>query len=184
MSRLTRDGTAEPVSRDQILRHARGQGNIHFPCSADHEQDCQPYPVDSYSAICDDHTMVCSRAVECTVVRSNNRSCSRDVAEEIPTPLRYTEYCRRGYSTIKEYPAEQTFRQMSSLVSCALKARAPPAIERFGCSYVLGAFRLFNNFAALPTPVIILKLVFSVLSRTPRGPLVWSHIKQEYGSTG
>ena len=51
MNRLTRDGTAEPVSRDQILRHARGQGNIHFPCSADHEQDWQPYPVDPYSAI-------------------------------------------------------------------------------------------------------------------------------------
>ena len=32
MSRLTRDGTAEPVSRDQILRHAREQGNtIFFP---------------------------------------------------------------------------------------------------------------------------------------------------------
>ena len=56
MSRLTRDGTAEPVSRDQILRHARGQGNVHFPCSADHEQDWQPYPVDPYSAICDDRT--------------------------------------------------------------------------------------------------------------------------------
>ena len=56
MSRLTRDGTAEPISRDQILRHARGQGNIHFPCSADHEEDWQPYPVDPYSAICDDHT--------------------------------------------------------------------------------------------------------------------------------
>ena len=28
MSRLTRDGTAEPVSRDQILRRERGQGNI------------------------------------------------------------------------------------------------------------------------------------------------------------
>ena len=53
---MTRDGTAEPVSRDQILRHARGQGNIHFPCSADHEQDWQPYPVDPYSTICDDHT--------------------------------------------------------------------------------------------------------------------------------
>ena len=39
------------VSRDQILRHARGQGNISFPCSADHEQDWQPYPVDPYSAI-------------------------------------------------------------------------------------------------------------------------------------
>ena len=58
MSRLTRDGTAEPVSRDQILRHARGQGNIIFPCSADHEQDWQPYPVDPYSAICDDHTYI------------------------------------------------------------------------------------------------------------------------------
>ena len=59
MSRLTRDGTAEPVSRDQILRHARGQGNIHFPCSADHEQDWQPYPVDPYSDIlCDDHTYI------------------------------------------------------------------------------------------------------------------------------
>ena len=58
MSRLTRDGTVEPVSRDQILRHARGQGNVHFPCSADHEQDWQPYPVDPYSAICDDHTYI------------------------------------------------------------------------------------------------------------------------------
>ena len=58
MSRLTRDGTAELVSRDQILRHARGQGNIIFPCSADHEQDWQPYPVDPYSAICDDHTYI------------------------------------------------------------------------------------------------------------------------------
>ena len=58
MSRLKRDGTAEPVSRDQILRHARGQGNIDVPCSADHEQDWQPYPVDPYSAICDDHTYI------------------------------------------------------------------------------------------------------------------------------
>ena len=53
MSRLTRDGTAEHVSRDQILRHTRGQGNVHFPCSADHEQGWQPYPVDPYFAICD-----------------------------------------------------------------------------------------------------------------------------------
>ena len=57
MSRLTRDGTAEPVSRDQILRRERGQGNIHFPCSADHEQDWQPYPVDPYSCYMCDHTI-------------------------------------------------------------------------------------------------------------------------------
>ena len=50
MNRLPRDGTAEPVSQDQILRRERGQGNIHFPCcSADHVQDWQPYLVDRYS---------------------------------------------------------------------------------------------------------------------------------------
>ena len=49
MSRLTGDGATEPVSRDQIPRHERGQGKIHVPCSADHEQDWQPYPVDPYS---------------------------------------------------------------------------------------------------------------------------------------
>ena len=58
MGRLTRDGTGEPVSRDRIFRHARGQGDIHFLCSADHEQDWQPYPVDPYSATCDDHTCI------------------------------------------------------------------------------------------------------------------------------
>ena len=34
-------------SRDQILRHERGQGNIPFPCSADQEQNWKPYSVDS-----------------------------------------------------------------------------------------------------------------------------------------
>ena len=43
---LMQDETAEPVSRYQILRCERGQGNINFPCSPDHEQDWQPYPVD------------------------------------------------------------------------------------------------------------------------------------------
>ena len=40
MNKLKRDGTVETVSRDQILRRERGQGNIIFTCSADHEQDC------------------------------------------------------------------------------------------------------------------------------------------------
>ena len=58
MSRLTRDGAVEPVSLNQFPRRERGQGNIHFPCSADHEQDWQPYPVDPYSCctVCDDYT--------------------------------------------------------------------------------------------------------------------------------
>ena len=78
MSRLTRDGTAEPVSRDKILRHARGQGNINFPCSADHEQDWQPYPVDPYSAICDDHTYIHTTAKHSSIGRGillNREEC-------------------------------------------------------------------------------------------------------------
>ena len=49
-SRLTRDGTAELVSRNQILRRERGQGNTNdFPCSADHGRGWKPNPVDPYS---------------------------------------------------------------------------------------------------------------------------------------
>ena len=46
----------EPVSRDQILRHERGQGNVNVSCSADHVQDWQTYPVDPYSCYMCDHT--------------------------------------------------------------------------------------------------------------------------------
>ena len=60
MSRLTPDGTTKPVSRDQIIRHERRQGNIHFPCLADHEHDWQRYTVDPSLAICDDHTYILS----------------------------------------------------------------------------------------------------------------------------
>ena len=58
MGRLTRDGIAEPVSRDQILRLESEQRNIHFPCSAEHVQDWQPYPVDTYSCYMCDHTYI------------------------------------------------------------------------------------------------------------------------------
>ena len=55
MSRLTRDGTAEPVWPD-LFRRERAQGNVNFPCSADHEQDWQPYLVDPYACYMCDHT--------------------------------------------------------------------------------------------------------------------------------
>ena len=58
MSRLTQDRTAEPISRDQILRRKRRQGNIGSSCLADHGQDWQPYADDPYSDICDDHTYI------------------------------------------------------------------------------------------------------------------------------
>ena len=53
-----RDGTAEPLSRDRILRRERGLGKIGFPCSAEHEQDWQPCWVDAYSATCEDQTYI------------------------------------------------------------------------------------------------------------------------------
>ena len=49
------DGTAEPFSRDQILRRERGQGENSFPYLANYEQDWQPYPVDPYSVESADH---------------------------------------------------------------------------------------------------------------------------------
>ena len=51
--RLTRDGTVESVSQDQILRCER----VDFPWSADIEQDWQPYPVDPHSYCICDHTL-------------------------------------------------------------------------------------------------------------------------------
>ena len=68
MSRLMRDGTAEPVSRDQILRRGRGQGNIHiFPCSADHVlQDCNLTRLIHTLAICVTiHTYILSESKPC-----------------------------------------------------------------------------------------------------------------------
>ena len=45
---------ARPNSRART-----GTEEYSFSCSADHEeQDWQPYPVDPYSAICDDHTYI------------------------------------------------------------------------------------------------------------------------------
>ena len=58
------------VSRDQILTRKRGQGNFNLPCSADHEEDWQPYPVDPCSAISDDHTYM-----HTTIRRRNANLC-------------------------------------------------------------------------------------------------------------
>ena len=52
------DEQAEPVSRDQILSHARGQGNIIFPVQLTTSRIGNRTPVDPYSAICDDYTYI------------------------------------------------------------------------------------------------------------------------------
>ena len=77
MSRLTRDGTAEPVSRDRISDTNADREIFDFSCSADHEQDWQPYPVDPYSCYMCDHTYCCvhrSRAMRILLIYSTQIS--------------------------------------------------------------------------------------------------------------
>ena len=50
---MTRDGTAKPVSRNQIFS-VNGDKDF-FPWSADHANRIGNLPVDLYSAICDDN---------------------------------------------------------------------------------------------------------------------------------
>ena len=119
-SRLTRDGTAEPVSRDQILRHALGQGNIHFPCSADHEQDWQPYSVDPYSAI----SLRVSRALSLRNLISGYEcgrvfpagvgpgSPSRDAVNWLPSRFSLSVETRRRFGWLRMivFPGAHLFR--------------------------------------------------------------------------
>ena len=58
MSRLTRDGTAELVSRDEILRRERGHGKFHFSLFSSPRAGLAIYPVDPYSAETADHTYI------------------------------------------------------------------------------------------------------------------------------
>ena len=58
MSRLTRDGTADPVSRDQILRCERGQGIIIFPVQLITSRIGNLTRLIHTLAIYDDHTYI------------------------------------------------------------------------------------------------------------------------------
>ena len=110
MSRLTRDGTAEPASLGQILRPVRGQGDIHFPCSANHEKDWQPYPVDPYSAICDDHTYI--HTYNTIYLKSNGFFKSLEPRDGTAEPVSRDQILRRerGQGNI-HFPCSSHHRQ-------------------------------------------------------------------------
>ena len=62
MSRLTRDGTAELASQDQILRGERRQGNT--PSGANGDREIFPFPVQLTASKVDSltwliHTLLC-----------------------------------------------------------------------------------------------------------------------------
>ena len=52
----TKSSLGTKMSR--LAGHERGQGNIIFPCSTDHEQDWQIYPVDPLSCYLCDRTYI------------------------------------------------------------------------------------------------------------------------------
>ena len=55
---LTRDRTAEPSSRDQVIMRVRGHGKIHFRCTADNRTGLATITVNVYSAVCYDHLYI------------------------------------------------------------------------------------------------------------------------------
>ena len=65
---MTRDGTVKPVSRDQILRHARGREELISPVQlttsriANHIWFMSSYPPDSLLCVMTKHTY----PIECT----------------------------------------------------------------------------------------------------------------------
>ena len=71
--------TAEFVSRDKILRRERGQENIHFLYSGNHDQDWQPYPVYPYS--CYIVTTGWTLTSACMRVISINQDISFDIEQ-------------------------------------------------------------------------------------------------------
>ena len=58
MSRLTRDVTAEPVLRGQIIRPNGDREMLIFPVQLTTSRIWQPYPADPYSAISDDYLFI------------------------------------------------------------------------------------------------------------------------------
>ena len=90
-------------------RHARRQGNINFPCLADHEQDWQPYPVDPYSAICDDHTYIH------TYIHILGRACNA-TPTVLSTVYGYSN-TRRPASLLESYPAASSQTSNNALIA-------------------------------------------------------------------
>ena len=97
MSRLTREGAAEPVSRDQILRRERGQGNIFAVQLTTCRTDSLTYPVDPYCCYMCDHTYT-------YILGDCGASMTREQATRLNLPGLYlTETGRYRYRPNQRY---------------------------------------------------------------------------------
>ena len=99
------DGTAEPeVSRDKLLG-ANGDREIFvFPCLADqYEQDWQSYPVDQYSAMCDDHVLADQYEQDWQSYPVDQYSMCDDHVCEVPNTIQYPALALYYIITIISY---------------------------------------------------------------------------------
>ena len=95
-SRLTRDGMAEPVSRDHILRRKRGQGKK-IPIQLTTSRIGIPRPVDLYSCYMRDHTYCYFERVEHVALRVLSQSNCRRLQDcfEVRATVPVQEYINR-----------------------------------------------------------------------------------------
>ena len=107
MSRLVRDGTAEPVSRDQILKRERGQGIIHKKSFSlfSHEQDWQNLP-------CLVHTLAI-----CVTIHTYIHTYIHSITVSAK-PCRYYTVCTRSTICAVGRRIEPTLGALSSRYYC------------------------------------------------------------------
>ena len=105
MSRLARDSTAEPVSRDQILRRERERGNINFSCSADHEQYWPPYPVNPCCKVLNRKSRYFNAGNREYDRMAGRNKTVRNGREKIPPKRPWLVLCGRFVLTNKPAPA-------------------------------------------------------------------------------
>ena len=133
MSRLTWDGTAKPVSRVQILRREQVKGNIYFPCSGDHEQDWQPYPVDPYSCcMVDDHIYTVHDIITMQGHQTKQFLCTMLKTSDLPVALfaffktlTHTFWFYR-YIYLYLFPLAFTYITCKSIIDATCKLRLLP----------------------------------------------------------
>ena len=65
-----------------MLKRERRQEIIYFPSSVDHEQDWQPYLVDSFADMRDDHAYIHVYCIRCTTVFGNFITVEGNVQEK------------------------------------------------------------------------------------------------------
>ena len=101
MSRLTRDGTTEPVSRDHVFRRERGQEIFIFLVQLAPSRIGKLYPVDPYSCYMCDHTTGSSPPLavrECStldpeeITQTQPGAGSRRFAEHFPVRRAYVQH--------------------------------------------------------------------------------------------